>query len=80
MMLRPTPIKVKPENDYSIIIEFDSGEKKRFDVKPYIQGSWYGQLNDASYFNRVTTDGYTVCWPDRQDLCPDELYELSVSV
>lgn len=79
-MLRPTPMKVSPEKDYYLIIEFDSGETKRFDVKPYIQGSWYGQLIDETYFKRVTTDGFTVCWPDGQDLCPDELYELGVRV
>lgn len=79
-MLRPTAIKVKPEENFFIVMEFDNGEMKRFDVKPYIQGSWYGQLKDKSYFNRVAVDGYTVCWPEGQDLCPDELYELSVSV
>lgn len=40
-------------------------------VKPYINGTWYGQLEDINYFNSVTTDGYTVVWPD-------EIYELSV--
>ena len=79
-MLRPTAVKVKPDNDYCIIAWFNNGEVKKFDVKPYIKGSWYGELKDLIYFNRVTTDGYTVCWPDGQDLCPDELYELSVSV
>lgn len=78
-MLRPTAVSVRTDDDYFIIIEFDSGEIKRFDVKPYIQGSWYGQLKDLQYFNRVFTDGYTVCWPEGQDLCPDEIYELSVA-
>ena len=79
-MLRPTAVKVSPIEDYSLNITFDNGEVKIFDVKPYIKGSWYGMLKDRDYFNRVSTDGFTVVWPDGQDLCPDELYEISVSV
>lgn len=75
-MLRPTAIKVIPEENYLLRIEFDSGEIKQFDVKPYIKGTWFGQLEDVSYFRKAMTDGYTVCWPDGQDLCPDEIYEV----
>lgn len=77
-MLRPTANAVKAKENYLLEITFDNGEIKIFDVKPYIQGSWYGQLKDVNYFGVVTTDGYTVVWPERQDLCPDELYELSI--
>ena len=52
-------------------------EEKKFDVKPYIKGDWYGHLKDTAYFKAVTTDGYTVTWPDGQDICPDELYLYS---
>ena len=51
-------------NDYLLNIEFDNGEQKVFDVKPYIKGSWYGELADPDYFNRVQTDGFIVVWPD----------------
>ena len=77
-MLRATANDVKAKENYMIEVTFDNGETKVFDVKPYIKGSWYGQLEDESYFSAVTTDGYTVEWPDGQDLCPDELYALSV--
>lgn len=50
--------------------------KKSFDVEPYIKGEWYGQLRSFEYFKRVATDGYTIVWPDGQDICPDELYNL----
>ncbi|EET61993.1 hypothetical protein BRYFOR_06187 [Marvinbryantia formatexigens DSM 14469] len=73
-MLRPTAIKVIPGKDYTLDVTFDNGERKLFDVKPYIKGSWYGMLRDLSYFNRVKTDGFTVVWSDGQDICPDELY------
>lgn len=76
-MLRPTAKVVTAKDDYMLDIEFDNGEKKEFDVKPYIKGEWYGKLQDASYFKAVETDGFTVVWPDGQDICPDELYEFS---
>ena len=76
-MLRPTATKVFPKHDYTINVIFDNGEERIFDVKPYIKGSWYGMLKDETYFGRVSTDGYTVVWPEGQDICPDELYECS---
>lgn len=63
---------------YQIIVTFDNGEKRRFDVKPYIKGSWYGNLKDPGYFSAVSVNGYTVEWPKGQDLCPDELYYNSI--
>lgn len=76
-MLRPTAIWVKANDDYTLNVEFDNGEKKRFDVRPYIRGEWYGQLDNMEYFKQVRVDGFTVIWPDGQDICPDELYEMS---
>ena len=62
-MLRPTAIRVTPLNNYCLEIIFDNGEKKQFDVKPYIRGEWYGELNNPDYFNSVNVDGFTVVWP-----------------
>lgn len=76
-MLRPTATHVEVICAYQILVEFNNGEKRSFDVEPYIKGDWYGQLRVMEYFKRVTTDGYTVVWPNGQDICPDELYELS---
>lgn len=50
--------------------------KKCFDVEPYIKGEWYGKLRSYEYFKQVSTDGFTVVWPDGQDICSDELYDL----
>ena len=78
-MLRPTATSVRAEEGYILDVEFDKGDRKRFDVKPYIKGSWYGKLENPDYFRRVRTDGYTVVWPEGQDICPDELYTQSTS-
>ena len=76
-MLRPTATQVRAEKDYSLLITFDNGEEKRLHVRPFIKGDWYGHLADPDYFRRVMVDGFTVVWPEGQDLCPDDVYELS---
>ncbi len=71
-------INVTPLEDYKLLIEYENFEKRIFDVKPYISGSWYGMLSDKSFFKTVHISGKTVEWADGQDIAPHELYELSV--
>ena len=79
-MLRPTVTKVILKDDYNLLLEFNNGEKKSFDVKPYINGSWFGMLKDISYFYRIKTIGFNIEWLDGQDICPDDLYVNSVAI
>ena len=79
-MLRPTVTKAIPRDDYNLLLEFNNGEKKSFDVKPYIKGSWFGMLKDTVYFSRIKTNGFSIEWPDGQDICPDDLYFNSVAI
>lgn len=77
-MLQPKVTAVKPLPDYKLLIEYETGEQRIFDVKPYIKGEWYGELIDEETFNTVRPCGTTVEWEDGQDIAPHELYELSV--
>jgi len=79
-MLQPKILDVEPLSQYKLLLHFDTGEKKIFDVMPYIFGDWYGKLSDESTFNSVRTTGYTVAWPDGQDIAPHELYDYSSPV
>ena len=79
-MLRPTASQVKALDDFKLEVSFNNGEKKIFDVKPYIKGSWYGELRDPVYFRSVSVNGFTVEWANGQDICPDELYHDSVAI
>lgn len=74
------PLSVKPLNDYKLFIEFSNGEKRIFDVKPYIIGSWFGKLKDIDYFKTVHISYDTVEWADGQDIAPHELYDDSIIV
>lgn len=66
--------------NYYIKVWFDNGEIKVFDVKPLIKGGYFKMLKDPEVFKSASCDGYTVAWGPGQDLCPDDLYDLSIPV
>lgn len=55
-------------NDYKLSLSFDNGETKIFDVKPYIKGTWFGELKNASYFMTVHPNGFNIEWANGQDI------------
>jgi hypothetical protein len=63
-MLQPKIIKVKALPDYKLFLEYETGEKKIFDVTPYIEGDWFGKLRDIKIFNNVRIAGLSVEWAD----------------
>ncbi|MGM9551372.1 MAG: DUF2442 domain-containing protein [Clostridia bacterium] len=79
-MKYPIVLSVVPQEDYSVVVTFETGEIKKFNVKPYICGDWFGQLSDVSVFNTVRPCGNTIEWANGQDIAPHELYELSVAI
>jgi hypothetical protein len=79
-MLQPRLVKVEPTAEYKLKLSYENGQKKLFDVRPYISGDWYSQLKDEAYFKtvHVIDGGAGIEWADGQDIAPHELYELSV--
>lgn len=73
-------VSVDPLEDFRLLVGFDNGETRIFDVKPLIRGSWMGELADQAYFKTVRIGGLSVEWPHEQDICPDQLYENSKPV
>ncbi|MCI5892676.1 MAG: DUF2442 domain-containing protein [Clostridiales bacterium] len=76
-MKYPNVIQVKTSDNYNVIVTFENGEIKRFDVKPYIRGEWFGKLKNKADFETVRPCGNTIEWSGGQDIAPHELYELS---
>ena len=79
-MLQPKVIEVSPLADYKVLLTFENGEKKLFDVTPYISGDWFEKLKDNDFFNTVRIVGRTIEWAGGQDIAPHELYEHSVFI
>lgn len=78
----PKLLVVEPLAPLKLRLTYETGEVKIFDVAPYANGSWYGELRDARYFQtvRLLPDGAGIQWGNGQDLAPHELYERSVPV
>ena len=77
-MAKMKPVSVTPLADHVLLVVFNNDERRLFDVKPYITGSWFGKLSDEGFFKTVHIAGGTVEWADGQDIAPHELYELSI--
>lgn len=81
-MLQPRLTSVKPVDGLRLILVYEGGDTREFDVAPYVRGPWYGELADTPYFRqvRIVGSGTGIEWPHGQDIAPHELYELSVPV
>lgn len=72
--MTPDVIKVAPAPDYSLLAEFVTGERRRFDMRPYLEYPAFLPLKDPGLFMRAHVAHGTVAWTDEIDLSPDTLY------
>ena len=80
MVISPSPIYVKPLNDYKLLLRFDNEEERIFDVKPYLKDNYFAPLKNIAIFKTVKTNQLTIEWIGEIDICPDELYTNSIIV
>lgn len=78
--MNPRVKSVKTLPHYQLEVTFDDGQVREFDVKPYLDKGFFGELKDEAYFNSVTVSMGTVQWPHGQDFCPDTLFEDSIAL
>ena len=68
-----TIVKAIPLDNYKIEIVTGSGISGVFDVKPYLEGAAFRELENIAYFNLVTTSRYGIKWPNEQDFSSDTI-------
>ncbi len=78
--MRPRAIDVKPLENYKLLIKFENGEEKIFDVKPYFGHKAFDELKEKNLFGTVKISGLSIEWVNGADICPDELYNNSKKV
>ena len=70
--------KVQPLPDFGLLLEFENGEKRTFDMKPLLEMRPFNKLKDPLLFSRATIDYGTVVWPGNIDIAPETLYLESI--
>lgn len=59
--LGPRVKQVEPTDNYELILTFNTGEKKMFDVKALFQYPMYAPLKNIGFFKMVKADNMYVC-------------------
>lgn len=85
-------IGVMPNDDFTLTISFDNGERRLYDMRPLLKkGTVFEPFSQVENFRRVYVDD-TGCiawdidpcvdsgkvWNNKVDLCPDECYIDSI--
>ncbi|OYT13808.1 MAG: hypothetical protein B6I19_03250 [Bacteroidetes bacterium 4572_114] len=63
--------KVRPLDDYLLLLTYENGEKRKFDVKPYLDLGIFKELKDKTVFNTVRKSFDTIEWANEADLDPE---------
>lgn len=73
-------VKVAVEPGYRLLLEFENGEKRIFDMTPYLEKKPFGQLKGSPLFAKASVAFGTVVWPGNIDIAPETLYDRSLPV
>lgn len=87
-------ISVSANDDFTLFINFDNGEKRLYDVRPLLQkGTIFEKIADINTFRRAYVDeqhciawdidpdvNSNEVWENKIDLCSDSCYIDSVPV
>jgi hypothetical protein len=71
-------VSVRPGADFQMDIEFENGERRRFDMRPLLTMKPWSRIAAPTVFSRARVDYGTVVWPGDIDIAPETLYDDSV--
>jgi hypothetical protein len=60
--------------DYRLLLTFDNGDRKFFDMSPYLCYPVFQRLQNPGFFALARIDYGTVTWPGEIDIAPETLY------
>lgn len=70
-------LSVEVLDDFKLLLTFDDGVKKLYDMKPHLHGI-FEALKDPKMFALAHVDYDTVCWTDQLDIDPEILYDNGI--
>jgi hypothetical protein len=73
-------VSVVAQEDHTLLLVFENGEKRRFDMKPLLDKKPFCRLKDSPLFLKATVAYGTVVWPGDTDIAPETLWDKSEPV
>lgn len=78
MLLDVTNVNAQP--GFILFLEFENGERRRFNMGVYIDQKPWERLKSGNTFLGAFVENGTVAWPGNIDIDPETLYDLSVPI
>ncbi len=72
--------EVSTQKNYLLLLVFKNGEKRIFDMKPYLSKGIFKELLDENIFKSAHVSFDTVEWSNSADIDPEVLYQDSYLV
>ena len=73
-------VHVTAKHDFKLILEFENGEERCFNMAEYIDQKPWVRLKTGNTFLGAFVENGTVAWSGNIDIDPETLYEKSVPV
>ena len=79
---RRTIVSVNPKQDFTLTLEFDNGERRVYDCKPFLEkGTVFESFMDYENFKRVyLDDSNCVSWDVDPDIDSNEVWNNKVDI
>ncbi len=78
--MNPRVTHLTPQTDHRLLLDFDNGETRVFDLTPWLDKGVFRMLRDSPEFAQARVVDGSVEWPGEIDLSYDTLYARSVLV
>ena len=73
-------VNVCPLDNYEILLEFNNGEKRIKDMKPYLDKGIFSKLKDKKFFEKVKISFGTISWDSEIEMDAEKLYDTSKKI
>ena len=73
-------VEVEAREDNTLLITFENGERRRFNMGPYLSRKPFLRLQHRPLFLKAKVAYGTVVWPGNIDIDPETLWDRSEPV
>lgn len=76
-MSYPKLIKVDPQDNFILLLEYDNGEIRKYDFAEDLNHPFFGKIKNPALFKDCKVNAGNLEWTTGEDFCPFTLYEKS---